>query len=144
MDVYRCFHFIMMKTWQLVLKTNIGIWFTFCSEPDACVRAPSCPALCDPWTEVCQASLSMDFSRQEYWHGLPFPTSGDRPNPGIKAHLRFLLWQVDSLPLSYLGSPIRGIHDRKYMHIHMTWLSQSVNLGVVFNSSHKYVLWKKH
>ena len=57
MDVYRCFHFIMMKKWQLVLKTNIGIWFTFCSEPDACVRAPSCPALCDPWTEVCQAPL---------------------------------------------------------------------------------------
>ena len=33
---------------------------------------------------VCQAPLSVRFSRQEYWSGLPFPSSGDLPNPGIK------------------------------------------------------------
>ena len=37
-----------------------------------------------PWTIAHQAPLSMEFSRQEYWSGLPFPTSGDLPNPAIK------------------------------------------------------------
>ena len=37
-----------------------------------------------PWTIVHQALLSMEFSRQEYWSGLPFPTPGDLPHPGIK------------------------------------------------------------
>ena len=44
----------------------------------ACSVAESCPALGD------QAPLSMEFSRQEYWSGLPFPTPGDLPDPGIK------------------------------------------------------------
>ena len=35
------------------------------------------------WTVVCQAPLSMEFSRQEYWSGLPFPFPGDLPEPGI-------------------------------------------------------------
>ena len=37
-----------------------------------------------PWTVACQAPLSMGFSRQEHWSGLPFPSPGDLPNPGIK------------------------------------------------------------
>ena len=37
-----------------------------------------------PWTVACQAPLSMRFPRQEYWSGLPYPTWGDLPNPGIK------------------------------------------------------------
>ena len=37
-----------------------------------------------PWTVACQASLSMEFSRQEYWSGLPFPPPGSLPNAGIK------------------------------------------------------------
>ena len=37
-----------------------------------------------PWTEACQPPLSMEFSRQEYWSGLPFPTIGDVPDPEIK------------------------------------------------------------
>ena len=36
------------------------------------------------WTVVSQASLSMEFSRQEYWSGLPFPSLGNLPNPGIE------------------------------------------------------------
>ena len=36
------------------------------------------------WTVTHQAPLSMEFSRQEYWSGLPFPTPGDLPNPGIE------------------------------------------------------------
>ena len=38
-----------------------------------------------PWTIAHQASLSMKFSRQEYWSGLPFPSPGGVPNLGIKA-----------------------------------------------------------
>ena len=37
-----------------------------------------------PWTVDYQASLSMEFSRQEYWSGLPFPSPGDLPDPGIE------------------------------------------------------------
>ena len=38
-----------------------------------------------PWTVALQASLSMRFSGQEYWSGLPFPSPGDLPDPGIKS-----------------------------------------------------------
>ena len=37
-----------------------------------------------PWIVARQAPLSMELSRQAYWSGLPFPTAGDLPNPGIK------------------------------------------------------------
>ena len=37
-----------------------------------------------PWNVSYQAPLSMGFSRQEYWNGLPFPSPGDLPNPGIE------------------------------------------------------------
>ena len=37
-----------------------------------------------PWTGPCQAPLSMEFSGQEYWSGLSFPSPGDLPDPGIK------------------------------------------------------------
>ena len=37
-----------------------------------------------PWTVTHQAPLSTEFSREEYWSGLPFPSPGDLPDPGIK------------------------------------------------------------
>ena len=43
-----------------------------------------------PWITACQAPLSIKFSRQEYWSGLPFPSPGDLPNPGIKPMLPVL------------------------------------------------------
>ena len=49
------------------------------------VHAPLCQTLCNPMeTAVHQAPLSMGFSRQAYWSGLPFPTSEDLPDPGIE------------------------------------------------------------
>ena len=42
------------------------------------------PTLATPWTVACQAPLSMEFSRQEYWSELPFPSPGDLPDPGIE------------------------------------------------------------
>ena len=44
----------------------------------------SCPTLCDPVDCAPQAPLSVGFSRQEYWSGLPGPSPGDCPNPGIE------------------------------------------------------------
>ena len=59
------------------------------------------------WTVACQAPLSMGFSRQGYWSGVQFsfPTQG--PN---LCFLHLLHWQVNSLPLSHLGSPLYVIH----------------------------------
>ena len=46
--------------------------------------AKSCLPLATPWTVACQVPPSMGFSRQESWSGLPFPSPGDLPDPGIK------------------------------------------------------------
>ena len=43
-----------------------------------------CPTLEIPWTVGHQAPLSLGFSKQEYWSGLPFPSPGDLPDPGIE------------------------------------------------------------
>ena len=57
-----------------------------------------------PWAVAMdRIPLSMGFSRQKYWRGFPFPSSGDLPPQGSNPHL--LNWQADSLPLSHLGSP---------------------------------------
>ena len=49
----------------------------------ACVCAQSCLTV-TPWTVACEASLSMEFFRQEYWSGLPFSTPWNLPDPGIE------------------------------------------------------------
>ena len=56
-----------------------------------------------PWTADCQAPLSMEFSKQEYWSGLPFPSPGDLPDLGIEPTSPAL--QADWLLLNHLGSP---------------------------------------
>ena len=53
------------------------------------------------WIVDCQAPLSMGFSRQECWSGLPFPPPGDLSDPGIKPTSCLLYWQADSLPRSH-------------------------------------------
>ena len=57
-----------------------------------------------PWTVAHQATLSKGFSRQEYWVGLPFPSPGDLPNPGIKPGSPAL--QADSLPSEPTWKPL--------------------------------------
>ena len=58
------------------------------------------------WTVARQASLSMKFYKQEYWRGLPCPSSGDLPHPGIEpASPVATALQADSSPLSHQGSP---------------------------------------
>ena len=75
---------------------NIHMHMCMCQ---VCVRAQLCLTLCDPTDCVAhQAPLSMEFSRQEYWSGLPFPSPGDLPNPVIEPEFS-CVWQVDSLPV---------------------------------------------
>ena len=57
-----------------------------------------------PLTIAYQASLSMGFSRQEYWNGVPFPSSGDLPDPGIEPRSPAL--QADALPSEPPGKNI--------------------------------------
>ena len=54
------------------------------------------------WTVARQASLPMGFSRQEYWSGLPFPSPGHLPHPGIEPRSPTSVWQVVSLPQASL------------------------------------------
>ena len=63
---------------------------------DGGLVAQSCPTLATSWTVAHQAPLSMRFSRQEHWSGLPFPSPGDLPDPGIEPRSPDL--QTDSLP----------------------------------------------
>ena len=60
-----------------------------------------------PWTAAHQASLSMRFSRQGYWSGLPFPSPGDLPNPGIEPGSPVL--QADSLLTEQQGLSFSGL-----------------------------------
>ena len=61
-----------------------------------CSVAQSCLTFATPWTIAPQAPLSMGFSRQEYWRGLPCPPLGDLPNAGTEPRSPAL--KVDSLP----------------------------------------------
>ena len=63
-----------------------------------------------PWTAAHQAPQSMEFSRQEYWSGLPFPFPGDLPNPGIEPRSPAL--QADTLLSEPPGKPIISTGDQ--------------------------------
>ena len=62
-----------------------------------------------PWTVAHQAPPSMEFSRQEYWSGLPFPSPGDLPNPGIEPGSP-ALW-ADALSSEPPGNVRAGINN---------------------------------
>ena len=67
-----------------------------------------------PWTGAHQTPLSMGFSRQEYWSGLPFPPPGDLPNLGIKP--RSLALQADSFPSEPPGNSAKWDLKKKGGH----------------------------
>ena len=77
------------------------------------------------WIVALQAPLSMGFSRQEYWSGLPFPSPGDLPNPGTEpASLVSPALQADSLPLSDWGMNVYFLRGKK----------KKITKGIFFNS----------
>ena len=61
-----------------------------------------------PWTAARQAHLCMEFSRQEYWSGLPFPSAGNLPDPGIEPESPAL--QADSSLSEPPGKP-KGLQE---------------------------------
>ena len=75
------------------------------------VKSLSCIRLfATPWTIVHQAPPSMGFSRHEYWSGLPFPSPGDLPDPGIE--LRSPALEADALTSEPPGKGILGTSKR--------------------------------
>ena len=77
---------------------HVGSHFFFFFKLLSCVQL-----FAAPWTVTCQAPLSMEFSRQEYWSGKLFPSPGDLPNPGIEPRSPAL--QADFLPCEPPGRP---------------------------------------
>ena len=69
--------------------------------------AQLCLTLWTAWTVAHQAPLSMEFSRQEYWSRLPFPSPGDLPDPRIELGSPAL--QADSLPSEPPGKPLSSL-----------------------------------
>ena len=91
----------------------LAVYFTHGSTSmHGCVRAKSlqsCRLFATLWIVACQVLLSMGFSRQEYWSGLPCPLPGDLPDPGIEpAPLCLLHWQAGSLPS---GRPVMYVRQ---------------------------------
>ena len=82
-----------------------------------------------PWTVACWVPPSMGFSRQEYWSGLPFPSPGDLPDPGIKPRSPAL--QVDSLPSELQGKQCNNNQEKwsftEWLLWADTWLGKDMN-----------------
>ena len=101
--------FVSVVTYHLQIQ-NCNWWshkwgVQYCSG-HVCVyvlASKLCLTLCDPI--ACKASLTMGLSRQEYWSGLPFPSPGDLPNPGIEPGSPAL--QGDSLLSEPPGKPVQ-------------------------------------
>ena len=80
-----------------------------CACACACSVAQSCPTLCNPMDCSLPAPLSMGFSRQEYWSGLPCPPPGDLPDPGIE--LKSLCVSCTAGGFFTTAPPVRLISD---------------------------------
>ena len=88
--------------------------------PFSSVQLLSCVRLfVTPWTIACQASLYLGFSRQEYWDGLPFPSPGVFPNPGIEPGSPAL--QADALPSEPPGKPRYSIRYEKKVTVYSNY-----------------------
>ena len=86
------------KTERLVKDYRVGVIYD-----GGGLVAKSCLTLAIPWTVAYQTLLSMEFSKQEHWSGLPFPSPGDLPDPGIELESPAL--QADSLLTETPGKP---------------------------------------
>ena len=97
------FHFFLLENSSFHNSYNWWVEILFANFMSLSEVAQSCPTLCDPWTVAHQAPPSMGFSRQEYWSGLPFPSPGDLPDPGIEPRSPTL--QADTLTSEPPGKP---------------------------------------
>ena len=98
---------------------------------------PKCCVL--KWTVAHQTSLSMGFLRQYYWSGLPFPSPGNLPDPGIEP--RSLTLRADSLPSEPPGKPskvrsaLRVEHSSNRFSVFMKWNTREFSLCLCVFSS---------
>ena len=93
-----------MCVFTLLHRVNLTFLHAFCRKKVK-VKSLSCVQLfATPWNVAHQAPPSMGFSRQEYWSGLPFPSPGDLPDPGIEPRSPAL--QADALTSEPTGKPI--------------------------------------
>ena len=105
-----------------------------------CVVTQSGPTLCSPWTVVFQASLSIKFSRQEFWSELPFPTQGIVQTQGSNSHLlHLLLWQTDSLPLASPEKPLIHWYSQTEFAILFSKLYVCVYIYIIHTHTHIYI-----
>ena len=103
---------------RLYLRNSSTSLFVVC-----CLVAKSCPTLATPWTVARQALLSVGFSRQEYWSGLPFPSPGVLPDPGMEPGSSAL--QTYSLLPSHWGS----LHLRYWLKVYFCFLASLEDLS---------------
>ena len=108
-SIYRGRH-LLNALWMLLCARHVTRCYRHCSvsrrkKDDEQLHAQSLTVwlFATPWTVVCQALLSMGFSRQEKWSGLPLPSPGDIPNQGIESGSP--AFQVDSLLFEAPGKP---------------------------------------
>ena len=80
-----------------------------------------------PWTAACPAPLSMEFSRQEYWSGRPFPSPGDLPDLRIKPISPTM--QADFLPDEPQGKPKSDTDSLNYMKCFMSFIFLLENMS---------------
>ena len=93
-----------------------------------------------PWTVAHQAPLSMEFSRQEYWSGLLFPSPGDLPNPGIEPRSPTL--QADALPSEPSGSLMKITANQIVKkEVKLFLFVDEINLQKILKMPQKYQ-WK--
>ena len=84
-----------------------------------------------PWTVAYQAPPSMGFSRQEYWSGLPFPSPGDLPNPGINVTSYPVLFPLCNFTKTVLGKKVKHTLILKTVQL-------SVSLRLILNLINKH------
>ena len=103
-----------------------------------------------PWTVARQAPLSMGFCSQEYWSGLPFPSPGDLPDPGIKPGSPTL--EANALTSEPPGKPAqshrkhqfwwrrKGVYSWQVSHI-FPWCWRPLTETIVFSETYSLKLW---
>ena len=92
-----------LLAWHLVINTEPSFTATWCQQIGCAKSLSHVQLFATPWSVALQAPLSMGFSRQEYWSGLPCPPPGDLPDqwsdPGLLKNCRQILYH-----LSHQGS----------------------------------------
>ena len=128
-NMLKFFHKCWILSNAFSASIDYGFIFHFDDVVSEWVKSLSCVRLfVTPWTVAHQAPPSMGFSRQEYWSGLPFPSLGDLPNPGIKPRSPAL--QADALTSEPPGYPL------DIVVYHTNWFADVKPPLYLWNKSH--------